>query len=1172
MAPKKKITAAERLKIQEKKEKVARTQLPNEDITLFGLNKYSTSAPVVRKMQSIQTQADQEKKLMVTAAAAPVVKKLPFKALKPKTGAQLESANLEEERLRAFLTGIQGQDPTTQNYKQKVKAFAGSNQGTWIRRDFFKLFSNLPDVLINPFIADYLDQTVHKGLPYIEKFFSSSEVQAEIKARDADDEAKAEEEDVMEYEDDEGFDMEDEDEDEDGAPQRVEDGEEEDDFDEVEFAREIEDSMDRALTTKDDYQDNVSQGRKLMAMTPSARIVELDNLIFVKKAESVAREIKQLAELHGKEVDPAELRGVQPILQQPEVLAGVIETLSEKDRNTILDELPTESSGREYALSLQSMSSDERGIEMAAMTSEARAAVRASEQALKLASLSVEERANAVAKLSPEKRTEVLAAMTPKERVTTILWENAPALWVQNRNILQQKPDLDKLEEIRRLEKEIDTEQRALMKNFSESDRVEVKKIFSQMAALGNDWTSTIANYEKTFGHKPTASNLRSDEQATTDPDKLEFIRKTRQILEHADAGSIFVRYEETSGHKPTKENIIADEQTMIQKSIQGEEQAAYIMNVYQSRLTGATSDIERQSIERDMKQEQIRQQSEADVVKNWEVLIRDTKQALKNRKTSMATLNELEEQLNKYTGFNARQNALQKKRRRLFALRSQTKIRRLANMSPIGGSAGEYQSAPWLTVLRDGKELPAKVSNVFIRGRNQSDISGYVREDNAFTDNAGTNWAIPGKRFFDLMCVPKKIQEGDILTAFDQNGSPISVSILYQTNMGDQIQDERVYAAERVYFGNRRTKQSVGIEKIFDQSVTMETRQLGTLTLSKVMSDFSNEGIKARGNDRSRISKDEFARSVVHELAPRLETVTVRKFATELGGIVIALEPRGSQVMRSKVAKGYYSSIALARLPIEERFPEIFEDDAGEETKINFLAWYTTRLDMFVQNFAKNIYEQQSGEHSTVDIDNDDENVFRVPRRKEEELPAEPTKPVVEIIQPSEPEVKYPADGLIQRIQESIEKMRRTYEDDKRRAETPPEPEQTPESDETPEQTPESDVDSEPRSPGHDPSSSIGDTCRFCHADIKEGDTDKKKFKTVIWKVGGSKNEFEIAQFCCRYCAEDEEDWPKYHRPGTDTGKSKHDKERSAKAAEKAEKAAYNKTHTDDEKDEKKE
>jgi hypothetical protein len=101
MAPKKKITAAERLKIQEKKEKVARTQLPNEDITLFGLNKYSTSAPVVRKMQSIQTQADQEKKLMVTAAAAPVVKKLPFKALKPKTGAQLESANLEEERLRA---------------------------------------------------------------------------------------------------------------------------------------------------------------------------------------------------------------------------------------------------------------------------------------------------------------------------------------------------------------------------------------------------------------------------------------------------------------------------------------------------------------------------------------------------------------------------------------------------------------------------------------------------------------------------------------------------------------------------------------------------------------------------------------------------------------------------------------------------------------------------------------------------------------------------------------------------------------------------------------------------------------------------------------------------------------------------------------------------------------
>ena len=249
------------------------------------------------------------------------------------------------------------------------------------------------------------------------------------------------------------------------------------------------------------------------------------------------------------------------------------------------------------------------------------------------------------------------------------------------------------------------------------------------------------------------------------------------------------------------------------------------------------------------------------------------------------------------------------------------------------------------------------------------SDLYKYIEtgKNSKTRQEVGANWYSINNKFSLLMCNNnsyKRIQDGNILTSFTENGEPVSLMIGYETTRGFIVQDEKIFLAEKDYKKERDSSLVEKITILLNSPVTSKVENFGIDKLSNTLHDIAPD-ITDYGIYKPGYTKTDTTYIVKAITTISKETSTVREFLSKLGGVIVYLTTKlGHDIFKKRVIEEYYLPEILVNLSAAEKLPEIFEDPrVTEEIKNYNTRFLTGELNYFISTNGQAIYMI---EHST--------------------------------------------------------------------------------------------------------------------------------------------------------------------------------------------------------------
>lgn len=270
------------------------------------------------------------------------------------------------------------------------------------------------------------------------------------------------------------------------------------------------------------------------------------------------------------------------------------------------------------------------------------------------------------------------------------------------------------------------------------------------------------------------------------------------------------------------------------------------------------------------------------------------------------------------------------------------------------------YKQMPWLNA-GNVKVYLSPVEGDF-------SASPYMLDDPL--EKNGIIWYRASRSFFDLMCNKNsklRQQDGEVLTAFTNDGEPIRMMVGYDTNRGFIVQDKAVFDDELAYLQFQRKTKQTKIEDLLDQNINPLATRICTTKLSqalhKAAPNVKDYGIYPKTIDDGEPKYDTAyivkAISIISS-----ESVTVRDMAARVADIVVYLEmsEKSQEIFKKRIVDEYYSPEILVSLSPEEKLPEYFEYTNIKPLELEAVVnTINAEISRMIYNIGLSIYQNEN-------------------------------------------------------------------------------------------------------------------------------------------------------------------------------------------------------------------
>ena len=231
----------------------------------------------------------------------------------------------------------------------------------------------------------------------------------------------------------------------------------------------------------------------------------------------------------------------------------------------------------------------------------------------------------------------------------------------------------------------------------------------------------------------------------------------------------------------------------------------------------------------------------------------------------------------------------------------------------------------PWLTKWN--------VVKIYISKVNEYDISDYYIQSNTKTIDCKI-WYETNNNFRKLMCDKRshlRYQTNNVLHVIGPDMKEIQFHVGYDTdNSGFIIQNEKIFDMEKQYIYDMKQSQSNKINKLMiepvNSSIESYSEELLSKSLHLIAPHISDYGIftgDVPKYDTSYIS------AAIHTISKSVHTN--KDFLTKLGHTIIFIDKfndTGYNTFKKRIKQEFYLPNILVNLNIEDKLPEIFDDD----------------------------------------------------------------------------------------------------------------------------------------------------------------------------------------------------------------------------------------------------
>lgn len=264
---------------------------------------------------------------------------------------------------------------------------------------------------------------------------------------------------------------------------------------------------------------------------------------------------------------------------------------------------------------------------------------------------------------------------------------------------------------------------------------------------------------------------------------------------------------------------------------------------------------------------------------------------------------------------------------------------------------------------FRDYKWIRAQVTGVWLAG-NSLELAEYISPTESIvakTAQGKFKFFSANRRFFSLQCnkyANRRTQDGDILTCYDIDGKPVSMTVAYSiidkfgyyANQSVRIrhdksqrlliQDEQVFQDELDYYKKERNSSVLRVENLLEREIDPNSIQTASYVLSSVLSKIAPDNKDYEvDSPYIRIAID----SLIKRLMSRLrKNLTNRELFTGIAEITVYLQLSQYSIFKKRVKAEYYLPEVLVALSPEDKLPEVFTnpniDKKTEEITSSYL------------------------------------------------------------------------------------------------------------------------------------------------------------------------------------------------------------------------------------------
>lgn len=252
-------------------------------------------------------------------------------------------------------------------------------------------------------------------------------------------------------------------------------------------------------------------------------------------------------------------------------------------------------------------------------------------------------------------------------------------------------------------------------------------------------------------------------------------------------------------------------------------------------------------------------------------------------------------------------------------------------------------------------------VNNVYIRSANDDEsILPYILEGTEREWN-GNEWYVANDKYSRMMCnvySNSRIQEGDTLSAINDEGKRVRFHVGYDTNKGFIEQDEKIFQDELDAMSKIKQSRYNKINKILAEVPTQEVDTIIARNLSKLLHKIAPDVVEY-GDDEN--YNTPYIMQAVASM--NRNSTTVYDQANQMANVAIfldgTLDEFSNKIFAKRVAEEYYLPGVLTELSLSDKLPEVFNDPrVSKKARMDITKVIKKHISSYIKNVGLAIYE----------------------------------------------------------------------------------------------------------------------------------------------------------------------------------------------------------------------